>query len=147
MWMLCPLQSLKTFICDFTIMIKNLNRFMNPHFLFCSSIYKFILEGELSTLIYSNMSDMYLYICVCIDRSIVINNISKYISEAETQNYRNCKWKSNISVLNRSTSQNAQENKKTRTRDELINRNNGKKHKSSSKIERDNRRLNTWHEK
>jgi hypothetical protein len=33
------------------------------------------------------------------------------------------------------------------TRGELINRNNGKKHKSPSKIERDNRRSDTWHEK
>jgi hypothetical protein len=33
------------------------------------------------------------------------------------------------------------------TRGELINRNNGKKHKSPSKIERDNRRSDTWHAK
>ena len=33
------------------------------------------------------------------------------------------------------------------TRGELMNRNNGKKHKSPSKIERDNRRSDTWHEK
>ena len=33
------------------------------------------------------------------------------------------------------------------TRGELINRNNGKKHKSPSKIERDNRRSDTWPEK
>jgi len=29
---------------------------------------------------------------------------TKYLSEAETQYSRNCKWKRNISVLNRSTS-------------------------------------------
>ena len=33
------------------------------------------------------------------------------------------------------------------TRGELINRSNGKKHKSPSKIERDNRRSDTWHAK
>jgi transcription initiation factor TFIIIB Brf1 subunit/transcription initiation factor TFIIB len=29
---------------------------------------------------------------------------AKYLLEAETQYYRNCKWKRNISVLNRSIS-------------------------------------------
>jgi len=68
-------------------------QFHEPTLVFRSSIHIFILDGELSTLVYGNMSDIYLYICVCVDRSIVINNISKCISEAETQNYRNCKWK------------------------------------------------------
>jgi hypothetical protein len=53
------------------------------------------------------MSDtfVYIYMYVCIYRSIVIKNISTCILEAESQNYRNCKWTSNCSVLNRSTPQ------------------------------------------
>ena len=46
--------------------------------LLSSSIQKFILDDELSTLMYGHMPDVYLYIYVyvCMDRSIVINNIS-----------------------------------------------------------------------
>ena len=55
----------------------------------------------------------YIFIYVCIDRSIEINNISQCILEDAIQNYSNCKWKSNSSVLNRNTSQ--QMHKKTRT--------------------------------
>jgi hypothetical protein len=52
-----------------------------------------IPEGILSSLIYGNMSDtfVYIYMYVCIYRSIVINNISTCIVEAESQHYRN--WK------------------------------------------------------
>jgi hypothetical protein len=72
-----------------------------------SIFWVFIPEGKLSSLIYGNMSDtfVYIYMYVCIYRSIVIKNISTCILEAESQNYRNCKWTSNCSVLNRSTPQ------------------------------------------
>jgi hypothetical protein len=73
-----------------------------------------IPEGILSSLIYGNMSDtfVYIYMYVCIYRSIVINNISTCIVEAESQHYRNWKWTSNSSVLNRSTPQQENRNNK-----------------------------------